>query len=175
MTAASTDRLGTLERAGDTWQVRFTRLLPQSPERVWRALTDPEELGAWFPTTIEGERRSGARLVFTFPEGQAPPFEGLLTVWDPPQVLELLWGAERLRFELAATETGTELTLRHTIEELGTGARTAAGWHVCLDALERTLRGDAGPAAVTWADVHPLYVQSFGPAAATIGPPQGFE
>jgi hypothetical protein len=26
-----------------------------------------------------------------------------------------------------------------------------------------------------WAEVHPHYVESFGPAAASIGPPEGFE
>jgi hypothetical protein len=44
---------------------------------------------------------------------------------------------------------------------------------VCLNALEEALRDDAGQPTVTWADVHSLYVQNFGPAAATIGPPPG--
>ena len=29
--------------------------LKQSPERVWRALTDPDELGAWFGASLEGQ------------------------------------------------------------------------------------------------------------------------
>ena len=33
---------------------------------VWRALTDPDHLQAWFPTTIEGELSAGAPLRFGF-------------------------------------------------------------------------------------------------------------
>jgi uncharacterized protein YndB with AHSA1/START domain len=44
MPNAATDRLGSLEQADDGWRVRFTRMLPASPERVWRALTEPTEL-----------------------------------------------------------------------------------------------------------------------------------
>ena len=27
----------------------------------------------------------------------------------------------------------------------------------------------------TWREVHPVYIEQFGPEAATIGPPEGFE
>src|SRR5438105_10315698 len=53
---------GELERAGDRWLLRFVRRLPHPPEKVWRALTEPEHVAAWFPADIEGERRSGAPL-----------------------------------------------------------------------------------------------------------------
>jgi len=47
---------GRLEQAGDRWQLHFTRRLPHPPEKVWRALTEPEHLKEWFPNDIEGER-----------------------------------------------------------------------------------------------------------------------
>ena len=40
-------------------------------------------------------------------------------------------------------DEGTELTLLDTLEERGKAARDGAGWHTCLDALERSLGGDA--------------------------------
>jgi uncharacterized protein YndB with AHSA1/START domain len=57
---------GMLERAGNRWQLRFTRDLHHPPEKVWRSITEPEHLAAWFPSDIEGERAVGAVLRFPF-------------------------------------------------------------------------------------------------------------
>ena len=40
---------GTLESAENGYRLRFERRLDHSPERVWRAITEPEELAHWFP------------------------------------------------------------------------------------------------------------------------------
>jgi hypothetical protein len=42
---------------------------------------------------------------------------------------------------------------------------------VCLDHLVDHL--DTKESAVSWGDVHPLYVERFGPDASAIGPPEG--
>ena len=39
--------LGTYQRHGDHIDVRFERHYPRPPEKVWRALTDPERLADW--------------------------------------------------------------------------------------------------------------------------------
>ena len=68
---------GELDQLRDgRWQLRFTRTLSHPPDKVWRAITEPEHLLHWFPTTIEGERAAGAALRFSFPGGQAPPMVG---------------------------------------------------------------------------------------------------
>ncbi len=46
------------------------------------ALTEDEHLAAWFPTRVVGERRAGAPLVFEFPDGEAPAFEGRMLAFD---------------------------------------------------------------------------------------------
>jgi uncharacterized protein YndB with AHSA1/START domain len=169
---------GTLEQAdGGRWQLRFTRILGHPQERVWRAITEPEHLEAWFPTTIEGERTPGAPLRFSFPGGQAPPFEGELIAYEPPSLIEFRWGTDVLRLELAPVAQGTELTLLDVLDEHGKAARDGAGWHACLDALAAHLSRDrdARRSMANWKDVHSHYVESFGPEAATIGPPEGFE
>ena len=53
---------GRLTQAGDRWQLRFERRLAHPPEKVWRALTEPEHLAAWFPSEIHGDREAGATL-----------------------------------------------------------------------------------------------------------------
>jgi hypothetical protein len=65
--------LGTLDKVDGRWRLRFTRHLRHPPAKVWRALTEPEHLGAWFPAAIEGERAAGARLRFAFPDDAARP------------------------------------------------------------------------------------------------------
>jgi uncharacterized protein YndB with AHSA1/START domain len=165
---------GDLEQLDDgRWRLRFTRILPHPPEKVWRAVTEPEHLARWFPTTIEGERTAGAHLRFAFPAGQLPAFEGEMTAYEPPSLMELRWGPDLLRLELRAVEQGTELTLLDTLEALGKAARDGAGWHTCLDALEAELedRGDAREELGRWEELHPRYVERFGSRAATIGVP----
>jgi len=167
---------GELEQLDDgRWRLRFTRTLRHAQEKVWRAVTEPEHLAHWFPTTIEGERAPGAPLRFSFSEGEAEPFNGEMTAFEPPRLMELRWGPDLVRIELRPVPEGTELTLLDTLEERGKAARDGAGWHTCLDALEASLGGDddARAAMRDWADVHAQYVERFGPEAATIGPPEG--
>jgi len=165
---------GQLEQTGGRWQLRFTRRLPHPPERVWRALTEPEHLAAWFPTTIEGERAAGAALRFAHRDAAAPPVEGRMLVYAPPSVLEFVWGDdETLRFEVTPDGDGSVLTLFNTIDQVGKAARDGAGWHACLDVLAHHLDGEAPPwrPDERWAEVHGQYVARFGPEASTIGPP----
>jgi uncharacterized protein YndB with AHSA1/START domain len=169
---------GTLEELDDgRFQLRFTRTLAHPQDTVWRAITEPEQLAHWFPTTIEGERAAGAPLRFSFPGGEAPPFEGEMLAFEPPSLMELRWGPDIVRLELRPTATGTELTLLDALDERGKAARDGAGWHACLDSLEAALSGDpdARDRMGVWREVTAYYVESFGPEAATIGPPEGFE
>jgi activator of Hsp90 ATPase-like protein len=146
---------GTLEEAPDGRpRLRFTRRLPHPPAKVWRAITEPEHLAAWFPDAgVEPE----------------------VLAADAPRALDLRWGTDRLRFELRPDGGGTELTLLDTLDAVGKAARDGAGWHVCLEDLAHHLGGTRaeGSGPDRWRAVHPDYVAALGPAAATIGPPAG--
>jgi hypothetical protein len=93
---------------------------------------------------------------------------------EPPSLLEMTWGEDRLRFELSPDGDGTALVLIATMAELGKAARDGAGWHVCLDNLARSLSGEQ-PSAEEWRAVNREYVARFGPSASTIGPPKEWE
>jgi uncharacterized protein YndB with AHSA1/START domain len=172
MSDKPTDAYGTLEPARDRWRLRFTRRLKHTPEKVWRALTRPEHLEAWFPQKIVGEWAVGAPLRFVSEFGD---FEGQVLAYEPPSLLEFLWGTDTVRFEVAPDTEGSLLTLLDTFEEVGKAARDAAGWHACLDRLEHALDGTnpSWSAGERWQAVHPAYVERFGPKGATIGPPEG--
>jgi uncharacterized protein YndB with AHSA1/START domain len=168
--------LGELHDVDGRYQLRFRRTLDHPPEKVWRALTEPEHLRAWFPADIEGERAAGARLRFVFRNHEGDPSDGEMLVYDPPTVLEFRWGEELLRFELEPGHegAGTVLTFVNTFDELGKAARDAAGWHACLDILGYELAGEEPPWAPTerWEQVHAEYVETLPPEASTIGPPE---
>ena len=166
--------LGTLTRQGDRWTLTFTRKLAHPREKVWRAVTEPAHLAAWYPQEIVGERRAGAPLRFVSSAGEG--FDGQMLVFDPPAVMEFTWGADLLRIELRADGAGTLLTLTDTFGDLGKAARDGAGWHECLDRLAADLDGAAPPPwGERWREVHPRYVTYLGPDAATLGPPPGWD
>jgi uncharacterized protein YndB with AHSA1/START domain len=164
---------GQLSQKDGRYELRFVRELSHPLEKVWEAVTSPEGLSAWFPFDVVGERSTGAPLRFEFREGEAEPLEGSMVEFTPRSAVELVWGGdETLRIELAPSGSGCVLTLINRFDEIGKAARDAAGWHACLDALEASLAGSSIDARSVWGEVHPAYVERFGPEAATIGPPE---
>lgn len=174
---------GDLEQAGDLWKLRFSRELKHPPEKVWRAITEPAHLEAWFPQRIVGEWTVGAPLTFEARGGEHPAFEGEVLACDPPSLLEFRWGTDVIRFEIRPHPGGCTFVLTDAFEELGKAARDSAGWHTCLDYLEHHLDGTIPPwetgsragylhehARERWNEVHAGYVGKFGEAASAIGP-----
>jgi uncharacterized protein YndB with AHSA1/START domain len=174
-TESTVGELGTLEKSADgTSVLRYRRVLAHPQELVWRALSEDAHLADWFPTTVEGDRRAGAPLRFSFRQGEAEPFEGEMLVFDPPSLMELRWADDVLRFELEPDPDGPGCVLRLTVTfpEYGKAARDGAGWHVCLDRLEVECGGPGPPVPDDrWRVVHARYVDALGPEASVIGPP----
>jgi uncharacterized protein YndB with AHSA1/START domain len=156
-------RDGRLIETEDGVGVRFERRLAHSPERVWRAVTEPEELAKWFPDTIEGEFGPGAEVRFPKFVEMGLPSVGKVTEFDPPRLLAFTWGPSTLRIELEADGDGCRLVLTDMVPREET-AKNAAGWEVCLGDLETAL--DGGPTAEVdpdrWSDLHEHYATEFG-------------
>ena len=96
-----------------------------------------------------------------------------MRIFDPCELLEFTWADEVMRFELEPDDSGgTVLRFVNTFGDVGKAARDAAGWHVCLDALEVDVDGGV-PAPGGWDELHPEYRDAFPPEASTIGPPEG--
>ena len=115
--------------------LRFERFLPRPVEQVWRAVTDPEEMRAWFPTRIEIDRwEPGAKLTHHFDDPSVGPLPGVVLECSPPHRLVFTWGEDTIGYQLSPADGGTTFVLT---EELGAAkaARNAAGWEVCLERL----------------------------------------
>jgi uncharacterized protein YndB with AHSA1/START domain len=127
----------TLLSAGSRPVLRFERHLPGTVEAVWQAVTDPDEMRAWFPTRIEIEEwKVGAELTHHFDQHDIEPLPGRVLEWDPPRRVSFTWGADTIGF--AVTESPDGGTIFVLTEELSANhaARNAAGWDACLDRLQ---------------------------------------
>jgi hypothetical protein len=118
------------------WTLILVRELRHSPEKVWRALTDPVQVREWAPFVVNGNLGTvGATVNLTW-VGKPQAFATKITRADFPRLLE--YG--EIRWELEATGSGTRLTLWHKIDHrfISWGA---AGWHISFDMLDRLLAG----------------------------------
>src|SRR5439155_1038235 len=131
-----------VRKDGEKWTLILVRELRHSPERVWQALTDPAHLREWAP--FDADRNLGAvgATVELTTVGAPKPHvsETPVTRADAPYVLEYNWGGFDMRWELEAFGGGTRLTLSTNIDRRFI-AMGAAGWHICLDVLDRMLGG----------------------------------
>ena len=128
---------------GDRWTLIFIRELRRPPEQVWPALTDPERLDRWAPFTAARDLGTPGETTLTMVDGgERTPMAATVRRAEPPHLLEYTWGGDLLRWELEPTAGGTRLTLRHTLADEGVEAMVAAGWHLCVDTLERLLAGE---------------------------------
>ncbi|HEU5452255.1 MAG TPA: SRPBCC family protein [Terriglobales bacterium] len=169
-----------VQKDGDKWTLVVVRELRHSPEKVWQALTDPAHLRQWAPFDADGSLgTAGARVKLTTVGAPTPLVsETTITRAEPPRVLEYKWGGFDLRWELEPSGSGTRLTLWHNIDRrfISMGA---AGWHICLDVLDRLLAGQplgrmVGPEVMKfagWQRLNADYANQFG-IEATNWPPR---
>jgi uncharacterized protein YndB with AHSA1/START domain len=157
--------------------LRFERLLAHPPERVWKALTEPDEQATWHPSPFDMEPAVGGAV--SYREGDAWPTmaEGRVTELDPPRLLGHTWGDDDLRWELRPHDGGCLLILTHSFDDRFKAARDGAGWHVCLDALASSLDGVPNPpggdpeAPGPWHALNAHYQERFGISPEQATPP----
>ncbi|WP_181771662.1 SRPBCC family protein [Amycolatopsis pittospori] len=161
-----TDR-ARLETTGERPALRVERRLAHSPERVWRAITEPAELARWFPASVAVDLRPGGAIKFTF-EGEEAPTLGEVLEADEPRVFAFTWNDDVLRWEITPEKDGSRLLFTHTfgrgepaIARVAAG-RTAAGWDSCLGALTALLDGEEYEQPKDWVGPIEAYIEEFG-------------
>jgi uncharacterized protein YndB with AHSA1/START domain len=168
-----------VRKDGEQWTLVLVRDLGHPPARVWKALTDPEQLRAWAP--FDADRNLGTTGVTARLSTVGAPrphvTETRIKRADAPTVLEFSWAGGDIRWELEPTGGGgTRLTLWAKIDRRFI-AMGAAGWHVALDVLDRLLAGQpiariVGPEAMKfggWQRLHAEYAKQFGVETPSVG------
>src|SRR5690349_14403123 len=159
-----------VRKDGDKWTLVLVRDLHHPPSKVWKALTDPEELRQWAPFDSDKNLASPGTAKLTTVGAPTPHItETTVTRADAPRLLEYNWGGFDVRWQLEASGGGTRLTLWTNIDRrfISMGA---AGWHICLDVLDRLLAGQpvgriVGPDAMKfggWQRLNGEYAKQFG-------------
>jgi uncharacterized protein YndB with AHSA1/START domain len=95
-------------------------ILPAPPARVWTALTQADQLSAWFGTQATVDLRPGGELVFTWDGSTGPSgiARGVVETIEPPIRFVFRWQSEadqapmtRVEFTLEPHPEGTRLRL----------------------------------------------------------------
>jgi uncharacterized protein YndB with AHSA1/START domain len=157
-----------IQKQGETWTLVLVRELRHPPARVWQALTDPAHLAEWAP--FDADRNLAAvGPVKLSTVGTPQVAECAVKQAEAPRLLAYSWGDQDLRWELEPVSAGTRLTLWHNINRAWISAG-AAGWHICLDVLDRELAGEpigriVGPDAMRfdgWQRLTAAYAKQLG-------------
>jgi uncharacterized protein YndB with AHSA1/START domain len=140
--------------------LRMERRLRHSAEKVWRALTEPEQLGRWFPASVNLQPRIGSRVDYLM-DGE-PAGGGEVLEFDPPRVFAITWNGEVLRWELLPADGGCLLVMSHTFDDRFGAASFASGWTLCLDGMEMVLDGKSIDIEPDTGSLHDHFVELLG-------------
>jgi len=140
--------------------LRLERLLPASPDRLFRAWTDPVEMKQWWGPkgvrclSVDIDLRVGGRyrIANEMPDGSVLWISGQFEVIEEPELLVYTWvvetdnpTTERVRVRFRAQGHETEIAITH--ERISTKALKGQhrdGWAGCLDGLVAYLGGIRG-------------------------------
>lgn len=135
--------------------LKLERFLRHPPERVWRALTDPQALASWY---MDNTFRAEVGHRFQFRTDPGPGFDGLLVgevlAVEPPRRLVYSFRGGFMKHETTVTWTllpqdgGTMLRLEHTgftgLTDAAVSLILGYGWNkflnnlpACLDEIAR--------------------------------------
>ena len=151
------------------------RLLPAPASDVWTALTVRRLVGRWAPYRPSRDLTEPGRV--ELPESPSPSTDetgnpgesrGEVLSVVPGRMLSLEWGEDTLDFEVVPANEGTQLRLSHTFSDPENAASYAAGWHICLTALDGITEGIDVPAVTGdrarlygWDALHEEYDELF--------------
>lgn len=155
------------------WTHHFTQTVPAAPERVFAALTEPDELRAWFAEGAAVEPREGGAYQFwgrhTWGTPARTEAAQKITRWEPGKALAFEWPVEGMRstvtLELTPVAAGddgrpnTAVALRHAFPAKPAGPYPGELiddlWRFTLGNLDAHLRGGAGIVLPDYADPNP--------------------
>ncbi|MCC6944085.1 MAG: SRPBCC family protein [Thermomicrobiales bacterium] len=170
---------GVLITIDDRHALQFVRRYRQPIDRVWRAVTEPEQMAQWFPSQVIGDRTPGATLIFDDSEQRAeaieageptradgPQFTGTVIDYDPPRLFSFTWGSEIVEIALHNDGNETVMTFTQFLSHSSIAARNGSGWHACLHSLDALL-GTAGGDI----DFEPLYDDYLSRMGPSLGVP----
>ncbi|PWK12742.1 SRPBCC family protein [Tumebacillus permanentifrigoris] len=135
---------GTVQRIDGGYVIRFECHLKHPVEKVWAAITEPEQLVQWL-ARAEIELVEGGKFELRF-DNTDSVIIGRVREVIAPTVFEFIWnspGAENsvVRWELQHDAAGCLLVLTHRLTLPDPLPSMLAGWQVHLEVLTTALIG----------------------------------
>ena len=145
-------------------QFVYVTFIRTTPEKLWRALTEPEFTRQfWMNTTQESEWKPGASWRIVKPNGDSADSGEVLEI-EPHRKLVLKWqnhmfpemtaeGFSRMTYELEQKGESVKLTVTHEMDKPGSKLIKAVsgGWPMILASLKSLLEtGESLEATRHW-------------------------
>ena len=100
-------------------RIERTMVLPAQRQRVWEAVTKPEQLARWFGVVSNMDFRVGGAIQFTW-ENEPCPYPGVIEVIEPVQRFAFRWPSYAVSLPnvtfATAPSTLVEITLKEHAE-----------------------------------------------------------
>lgn len=132
---------GKVSKENDGIKVSFERLLHHPIEKVWDAITNPEQMKHWF-TDVDMELRPGATITIKFrDEAQSLTYGEVVRV-EYPNLFVWTWEGELAEWQLSKIDDQTTL-LKFDYSKMTDeyAVQAPAGFHQLLDRLSERLDG----------------------------------
>ena len=144
------------------YTVTFHRTSKHAPARLWRALTDPDELGIWMEAPAKVDLRVGGEYFVDFHGNGKRGLDGVIVRLEAERNLAYVWGTSVCEFTISDGGDGCTYTFVQTgLADRGQGEEgLAAGWQGFFDQLDMTLDGrsfDRDVEAEKWERRKPAY------------------
>ena len=154
--------------------VRFERILPATPDRVWEYLVDSDKRAKWLASGVMEQTPNGkVTLVFRnteLPAVKEPApekhkdkegsgFTATVLECNKPHLLRITWGvASEVTFELTVQGKETRLVLTHRkLPGRNDKINVSGGWHTHLAILQEVLAGE--PVGPFWSRFEKLHAE----------------
>ena len=154
------DDLGEIRHCYGVW---FERTSKHSPERLWRAITNSDELTRWLGYPARVDLRIGGDYFADFARTGGGVMDGIIVKLEPGRLLRYAWGTSTVDWTIEPSDSGC----RYVFAQHGLYPRPAgeeelvAGWHVWLEDLEQFMDTGApstqAEGEVRWREVGALY------------------
>lgn len=135
---------GTIRVLPGASEIRLSRRFAYPVERVWAALSEPDQFAKWLaPGSIDAH--DGGTIRLHFPDS-GTTIESIVSIYDPPRALGFSWSgpgeAQRpLVFETSPQNGATVLSLIVQIPSGEDAAKVAAGFEAHVEMLDAALGG----------------------------------
>ena len=146
------------------YAVHFGRRSKHSPERLWRAISEPAQVAAWMGYPARIDLRPGGEFTIDFDStNPGDVLDGVIVRVEPRRRLQYVWGSSVVDWVIEPDVIGSSYTFAQSglaLRDVPDEERLVAGWHDFLESLDGYLDGrprDAAAGRHRWEQLKPRY------------------